>query len=266
MDNIGLILALAKRGGGVGSAMTLGKGTENEVTLTAAELKQLVRNQDVRTWWESAEPVTVNYYGATITQEGNVITINGTMTGDNSEGEDTNWEDPTEHEEDTMLDLTRSLKRMDKTDPLLLYLEPYHLYRVSCAVISGSMTVDEGGMTSENGSMNTLVGVKPIGLFGRYSLGAYADAERDTEIAPYAGEARLTRYEPRNNTIAMLEELEIPYDIHGGSLALVMPNVREGASYTFDNYKVAVSFTDVTGLGGYKLRTVEKVEHDDAKY
>lgn len=262
MDNLGLILALAKRGGGVGSSLTLGKGTD-KVTLTADELKMLVRNQDVRTWWESIEPVTINYYGATITQEGNLITINGTMTGDNSVGEDTEWENPELHYNDTMLDLTRGLKRMDKRDPLLLYVEPGHIYRYSGAVVSGSMTMDMGNMT---GSVQASVGVQPMLLYGRSASCPFATAREDTEMAAFAGEARVARHEIRNSLINSLVTYGVPYDIHGGTLALMMPDVRDGASYTFDNYKVAVSFADVTGLGGYKIGRSEDLQHGYAYY
>lgn len=211
-------------------------------------VNRMLADQNLRSWWIGGESATVNYYGATVTMDGNEITINGTMTGDNSVGQDTDWEVPTEYYDDYVLDLSRQLKHMDKTDPLLLYLEPHHVYRLSCATISGTMEFDRGSMT---GTIQDTVAVQLFSIYGRGSPNPECAAAQDLDLDPYAGEARVLQHTVRPAVISELERRGIPYDIHGGSLGLRMPGIRDGATATFHDYKIGISLADVTGLGGY---------------
>jgi len=213
-------------------------------------VNRMLADQNLRSWWIGGESATVNYYGATVTMDGNEITINGTMTGDNSVGQDTDWEVPTEYYDDYVLDLSRQLKHMDKTDPLLLYLEPHHVYRLSCATISGTMEFDRGSMT---GTILPDVAVRLYGIYGRGTLPiGECEAVQDLDLSPFAGLYRVYKHKIRPNVISELERRGIPYDIHGGSLGLRMPGIRDGATATFHDYKIGISLADVTGLGGYK--------------
>ena len=223
---------------------------DNVNILDPYPVRRMLADQNLRSWWIGGESATVNYYGATVTMDGNEITINGTMTGDNSVGQDTDWEVPTEHYDDYVLDLSRQLKHMDKTDPLLLYLEPHHVYRLSCATISGTMEFDRGSMT---GTILPDVAVRLYGIYGRGTLPiGECEAVQDLDLSPFAGLYRVYKHKIRPNVISELERRGIPYDIHGGSLGLRMPAIQDGATATFHDFKIGISLADITGLGGYK--------------
>ena len=233
---------------------------DNVNILDPYPVRRMLADQLLRTWWMDSEGATVNYYGATISMNGNEITFNGTMTGDNSVGPDTDWEDPTEPEDDRLLDLTRGLKHYRQADPLLLYFEPHHLYRYSAAVMSGSMEFHGGNIS---GSVQEHVGVVPIMTYGRHTVGD-AYAQEDTEVAPFAGEWRVQHYKVSQSLINSLEQLHIPYDIHGGSFALSMPTIRDGAYVEFNNYKIGIRLLDVTGFGGFTSYS-GYVQHNELK-
>ena len=233
---------------------------DNVNILDPYPVRRMLADQLLRTWWMDSEGATVNYYGATISMNGNEITINGTMTGDNSIGEDTYWDYPTEHEDDTLLDLTRGLKHYRQTDPLLLYFEPHHLYRYSAAVISGSLVYHEGSIT---GTVVDTVGVVPIMTYGHHAAN-YAMAEKDTDIPPFAGEWRIQHYKVNQSLINSLEQLHVPYDIHSGGFVLAMPTIRDGAYVEFDNYKIGIRLLDVTCFGGFTSYS-GYVQHNELK-
>ena len=216
---------------------------ENTSLLEPYPINRMMADQNLRSWWVAGETATLDYYGVTITQTGDEIEINGTLTGDNTTSDRTDWEGwPLE---DTELDLTRGLTRVQKENDMLLCLQPYHMYRFCVEYISGSCDTSDLDM-----SLGKVI-IKMTYYEQRRTLIPIQPVENDE--GPYCGDVYVRK--PNVPSISSQEEYEAlgaNVSLYGGGLILVMPQITTGHTAAFDHYRFRISIADVTGLD-YKI-------------